>query len=236
MSLPDQSAFSIRGATSDDWETISRLDERAFGFTASGDRDSEREIFEFDRTVLAVADGREVGLGSVFSLRMSVPGGQLLPTAGVTWVGVLATHRRRGVLTAMMRKLLDDAREHGRPGRGVVGHRPRHLRPVRLRDRDARAVGDHPHDPRLARLGTARRRARGADVGGRGRPGRHRHRRGTRGGTSGRWPRAVDGVLERAPLGPARRPGRPVGRTGVRRLRRRWAAGIRGLPHVDRLR
>ena len=72
-------------------------------------------IFEFDRTVLAVADGREVGLGSVFSLRMSVPGGQLLPTAGVTWVGVLATHRRRGVLTAMMRKLLDDAREHGDP-------------------------------------------------------------------------------------------------------------------------
>src|SRR3954447_982771 len=115
MSLGHLSGLTIRGATADDWDVISRLDERSFGFTASGTRDTERALFEFDRTVLAVADGREVGLGSVFSLAMSVPGGRLLPTAGVTWVGVLATHRRRGVLTSMMRRMLEGARDNGDP-------------------------------------------------------------------------------------------------------------------------
>jgi predicted acetyltransferase len=44
---------------------------------------------------------------------MGVPGGAVLPTAGVTWVGVQVTHRRRGVLTAMMRQLVDDTRDRG---------------------------------------------------------------------------------------------------------------------------
>ena len=41
---------------------------------------------------------------------MTVPGATV-PTAGVTVVGVLPTHRRRGILTAMMRRQLDDAPE-----------------------------------------------------------------------------------------------------------------------------
>jgi predicted acetyltransferase len=35
--------------------------------------------------------------------------------AGVTSVGVLPTHRRRGILTALMRRQLQDVREHGEP-------------------------------------------------------------------------------------------------------------------------
>ena len=34
---------------------------------------------------------------------------------GVTWVGVLPTHRRRGVLREMMRFQLDDFRRRGEP-------------------------------------------------------------------------------------------------------------------------
>jgi predicted acetyltransferase len=45
---------------------------------------------------------------------MAVPGGSL-PCAGVTRVGVAATHRRRGLLTAMMRRQLDDMRQRGEP-------------------------------------------------------------------------------------------------------------------------
>jgi predicted acetyltransferase len=45
---------------------------------------------------------------------MSVPGGAL-PCAGTTVVGVAPTHRRRGVLRAMMRAHLDDAHERGEP-------------------------------------------------------------------------------------------------------------------------
>ena len=58
-----------------------------------------------------------VGGAGAFSWRLSVPGGSV-PAAGVTVVGVLPTHRRRGVLTQMMRAQLDDCRERG----DVVAH------------------------------------------------------------------------------------------------------------------
>jgi len=67
---------------------------------------------EVDRT-LAVRDGGNVVAGtSIYSRRMTVPGGEL-PFAGVTQVGVLPTHRRRGLLTALMRRQLDDVRAAG---------------------------------------------------------------------------------------------------------------------------
>ena len=37
------------------------------------------------------------------------------PAAGVTWVGVLPSHRRRGILTELMRRQLDDVHERGEP-------------------------------------------------------------------------------------------------------------------------
>lgn len=111
MSTP--SAPKIRHAADSDWPLIRTIDERAFGFSTSGERELERKIMEFDRTVLAELDGTTVGLGSIFSLSVSVPGGAVLPTAGVTWVGVQVTHRRRGVLTAMMRQMVDDTRDRG---------------------------------------------------------------------------------------------------------------------------
>jgi predicted acetyltransferase len=67
---------------------------------------------EVPRMHAAWEDGRIVGGAGAFSYRMSVPGGAV-PCAGVTVVGVLPTHRRRGVLTAMMRAQLDDAHERG---------------------------------------------------------------------------------------------------------------------------
>ena len=45
---------------------------------------------------------------------MTIPGG-VAPCAGITWVGVMPTHRRRGVLTELMRTQLDDLRERGEP-------------------------------------------------------------------------------------------------------------------------
>jgi predicted acetyltransferase len=72
--------------------------------------------FELDRTLAAVDDGGAiVGGAGAFSLRLTVPGGATLPTAGVTIVGVLPTHRRRGILSAMMRAQLDDVHERGEP-------------------------------------------------------------------------------------------------------------------------
>jgi predicted acetyltransferase len=45
---------------------------------------------------------------------MALPGGATVPTAGVTWITVSPTHRRRGVLTAIMRRQLDEVRAAGR--------------------------------------------------------------------------------------------------------------------------
>jgi predicted acetyltransferase len=67
---------------------------------------------EIDRTVV-VRDGDEIVAGaSIYSRRMTVPGGEL-PIAGVTQVGVLPTHRRRGLLTAMMQRQLNDIHDAG---------------------------------------------------------------------------------------------------------------------------
>jgi len=66
--------------------------------------------------VLAAVDGDEiVGGAGAYLFDSTVPGGAQVPTAGVMAVGVLPTHRRRGALTALMRKQLADAHERGEP-------------------------------------------------------------------------------------------------------------------------
>ena len=89
----------------------------AFGASLPTDEElaSSREITEFDRS-LAFFDGQEmVATAGIFTYEMTVPGGGALPCGGVTRVSVLSTHRRRGLLTAMMRRQLDDMHERGEP-------------------------------------------------------------------------------------------------------------------------
>ena len=67
-----------------------------------------------DSDALAAWDG-DLCLGSVAAFRLdsTVPGGARVPTAGVTRVGVLPTHTRRGLLTRMMHRLLTESRVAG---------------------------------------------------------------------------------------------------------------------------
>ena len=71
--------------------------------------------FERERMLAAIDGGTIVGGAGAFTFRMTVPGGAQLGTAGVTVVGVLPTHRRRGILRSMMRAQLDDIHERGEP-------------------------------------------------------------------------------------------------------------------------
>jgi predicted acetyltransferase len=65
--------------------------------------------------VYAARDGdRIVGGTGAFPFRFTVPGG-VVDCAGVTVVGVLPSHRRRGILAAMMREQHDDIRGRGEP-------------------------------------------------------------------------------------------------------------------------
>jgi predicted acetyltransferase len=72
-------------------------------------------ILPAERVHAAFEDGAVVGGAGAYLFETTVPGGAQVPTAGVMAVGVLPTHRRRGVLTQLMRRQLTDAHARGEP-------------------------------------------------------------------------------------------------------------------------
>jgi predicted acetyltransferase len=75
---------------------------------------NESLIAEPDRYFVAVERERFVGTAGACTTRLTVPGGSVT-APGVTAVGVLASHRRRGINTRLMAALLDQAVERGEP-------------------------------------------------------------------------------------------------------------------------
>src|SRR4051812_39290300 len=63
----------------------------------------------------AFVAGQVVGTGLSFSAAISVPGGGDLTVDALSGVGVLPTHRRQGVLSALMSTVLDDAAARSAP-------------------------------------------------------------------------------------------------------------------------
>ncbi|KUM90618.1 MULTISPECIES: GNAT family N-acetyltransferase [Streptomyces] len=107
----------LRVLRQDDWDEWYDSLIRAFGGVpeSAEERELSRELTEHERSI-GVWDGeRCVGTAGAFSFRLTVPGGASVPAAGVTMVGVAGTHRRRGLLTSMMRRQLDDVRSWGEP-------------------------------------------------------------------------------------------------------------------------
>jgi predicted acetyltransferase len=72
------------------------------------------KVLEIQRMHAALEDGEVIGGAGAFAYDFSVPGGTL-PCAGVSVVGVYPTHRRRGVLRALMDAQLRDVHERGEP-------------------------------------------------------------------------------------------------------------------------
>src|SRR4051794_2127646 len=106
--------IDLRVLAAEDWEEFALRLERAFGDAEDPEEMAMwRDFLPFERSIAAWADGGIVGTAGAFDFRMTVPGGTLLDAAGVTMVSVQPTHRRRGVLTAMMRRQLDDFRDRG---------------------------------------------------------------------------------------------------------------------------
>jgi len=68
---------------------------------------------ELDRSVAAVVDGQIAGTGRLYSFEVVVPGLEVVPAAAVSWIAVLPTHRRQGILTGIMGRHLDDAVDRG---------------------------------------------------------------------------------------------------------------------------
>jgi predicted acetyltransferase len=89
--------------------------ETAFGGEVQ-DEDWEREqkILPTSRALAAYDGGRPVALAAAYAFELTIPGGQL-PCAGVTWVGVLPSHRRQGILRDLMKRQLADVQGWGEP-------------------------------------------------------------------------------------------------------------------------
>jgi predicted acetyltransferase len=67
-----------------------------------------KRIPELTSRLAAFEDGRVVGGAGSYTMEMTTPGGAV-EVAGLTMVAVVPTHRRRGILQALMRRHLDDA-------------------------------------------------------------------------------------------------------------------------------
>ncbi|HEX5190270.1 MAG TPA: GNAT family N-acetyltransferase [Streptosporangiaceae bacterium] len=110
-------SYPIRPIDDSEWEGFVRVSDTAFN-----SRWPREEMMRFDRLVvepertLVAFDGEQaVGTTLAFSFGMTVPGGEVVSTAGVSGVSVLPTYRRRGILSSLMRKQLEDVATGSEP-------------------------------------------------------------------------------------------------------------------------
>jgi predicted acetyltransferase len=107
--------LQIRTCAPEDIGRFLQTVEAAFGEEPNpDDLENDRRIFEPDRCLYMAEGDTMVGTAGAFTFSMSIPGGDL-PTAGVTVVGVLPSHRRRGILSQLMKHQLVDIHRRGEP-------------------------------------------------------------------------------------------------------------------------
>lgn len=112
--MTSPSPISVRPLGSDELELYHRVNAASFGAPPDPAQiASKRPMIEPDRFYLAECDGEPCGGAGSFASELTVPGGTVLSVAAVSDVGVLATHRRRGALSALMRRQLNDLRDRG---------------------------------------------------------------------------------------------------------------------------
>jgi predicted acetyltransferase len=105
----------LRPATREEFDDFGRAVMSAFHRELTDDdRRLYERIDEPERSLAWFEDGRIVAATGAYSRQVTVPGG-IVPSAAVTAVGVVPTHRRRGLLTSMMRRQLEDVHSAGDP-------------------------------------------------------------------------------------------------------------------------
>ena len=106
--------YPMRPITPDEFDAFVEVPNQAFNAAAwpAEAIDRERVVFEFDRSLAALDGNALAGTAAAYSFQLTIPGGTAA-AAGVTCVSVLPTHRRRGILSAMMRHQLADIARRG---------------------------------------------------------------------------------------------------------------------------
>lgn len=108
-------SIEIRAPAAEELRAAMEAAETAFGGEVTDEEwERERKLLPPERALGAYDRDRAVGLAAAYAFDLSIPGGEL-PCAGVTWVGVLPSHRRRGILRDLMRRQLEDVHRWGEP-------------------------------------------------------------------------------------------------------------------------
>jgi predicted acetyltransferase len=105
--------MEMRPVTADELAAFVRTTEAAFHEPVrEEDVEAWGPVFEPARSIAAFDGASMVATAAAFTRELTIPGA-LMTVAGVTAVGVIPTHRRRGLLTELMRRQLDDVRAAG---------------------------------------------------------------------------------------------------------------------------
>jgi predicted acetyltransferase len=106
--------YPIRPVAEDELDEFLAVDQHASHDTPMPERARANLLarLEFDRTLAAFDGDAIVGGAGAFSFQMRVPG-TMAAVAGVSLVAVLPSHRRQGILAALMRRQLADVSEQG---------------------------------------------------------------------------------------------------------------------------
>ncbi|MGZ6779655.1 MAG: enhanced intracellular survival protein Eis [Mycobacterium sp.] len=98
--------WTIRSVEEADWSAMALLAATCFGnWRPQEANEMWRTLMPTGAAVVACDGPDVVGMALYLDLTLTVPGGGVLPMAGVSWVAVAPTHRRRGVLTAILAEL-----------------------------------------------------------------------------------------------------------------------------------
>ncbi|MFI1989770.1 GNAT family N-acetyltransferase [Actinoplanes sp. NPDC020271] len=110
----------LRPGTHEDFPAICDLLGVVFHEEFEGEaKAAERDVFEPERSLVADDSGLVAGHAQAFSRELTVPGA-IVPAAHISGVGVQPTHRRRGLLTALMHRQLHDIAAAGREPLAVL--------------------------------------------------------------------------------------------------------------------
>jgi predicted acetyltransferase len=107
-------SFEVRSIEPEELEDFLWPVEAGFGSHLQDDAVADvRKVIDYERAFGALDGGQFVGGAGTYNFEMTLPGGAAVPVGGVTGVAVAPTHRRRGVLTQLMRHQLDDVARRG---------------------------------------------------------------------------------------------------------------------------
>jgi predicted acetyltransferase len=109
-------AIEIRTPSEDDLSAMVRLDGLVFGSVWKPEEyEKVRPTIELDRFRIAVDGSQIVGMAGSFGFETTLPGGGSVRTGGVTWVAVVVTHRRQGILRRMLEAVHHDIDSRDEP-------------------------------------------------------------------------------------------------------------------------